>query len=505
MKQVDARPKNKSEVHPLGKLTLDASGLKRIEELTRKVYLGDSRPWVVGYSGGKDSTALLQLIWNSLLGMPAAQRMKPVYVISSDTLVESPVIVQQIQSTHERIRTTAEREGLPFVTEIVRPQVTDSFWVNLIGKGYPAPYRRFRWCTDRLKIQPANRFIKATAEKHGEVVLALGVRRAESATRAQSMSLHRRHGEALSRHGDLPGAWVYTPIEDWTTNDVWTYLLATPSPWGNDNRDLVTMYRNANAGECPLVVDTKTPSCGNSRFGCWVCTVVERDKSMEAMVENGEEWMEPMLEFRDWLSTTQDPEQKSTIRDLRRRDGRFHTFTPKPQGKILILDSDEQNQRVIWGPYKFEFRQEILRRLLRAQKNIHEDPDAEELSLITMAELEEIRRLWRVELGDWEDTLPQIWRQEMGASFEWVADDTPTGTGEDLRLLDAAATEYQVPPQLLRELIEVERQTIGLHRRSSVYSKIDHALKKDWRSDDELRTELNRIQNSASRQSRTKS
>lgn len=480
-------------MHPLGKLTLSGDKLRAIEDLTRRVYASDSRPWVIGYSGGKDSTALLQLVWYSLAALPPEQRQKPVYVISSDTLVESPVIVQQIQATHDRIKNTAERERLPFFTEIVRPTVTDSFWVNLLGKGYPAPYRRFRWCTDRLKIQPANRFIKATAERHGEVVLALGVRRSESATRAQAMSLHRRHGEALSRHSDLPSAWVFTPIEDWTTADVWTYLLSVPSPWGNNNRDLVAMYRNANAGECPLVVDTKTPSCGNSRFGCWVCTVVDRDKSMEAMVENGEYWMEPMLDFRDWLSTTQDPEQKSEIRDLRRRDGKLHLWAPKTsQGKGTEKQkvAEEDKTNVIWGPYKFEFRQEILRRLLRAQKQIQADEEGPDFPLITMAELEEIRRLWRAELGDWADTLPKIWKEETGFEYEWLADDTPSGSGEDLRVIDAVAEQHSVPALLLRELIEIERQTLGFHRRSAVYSKIDGAFKKDWRPDSAIREQL---------------
>src|ERR1700744_275373 len=136
------------------------------------------------------------------------------------------------------------------------------------------------------------------------------------------MSFHRIKGSSLSRHSSLHNAFVYAPIEALSTDDVWTYLLQNPSPWGNDNRDLVTLYRNAQAGECPLVVDTTTPSCGNSRFGCWVCTVVNRDASMEAMVENGEEWLEPLLEFRNRLSALQDSALWPSIRKYKRRDGR---------------------------------------------------------------------------------------------------------------------------------------------------------------------------------------
>lgn len=252
-----------------------------------EVYRRDRRPWVVGFSGGKDSTVTLQLLWEALSRLPQRERDKPVHVISSDTLVESPIISAYIGGIIGKINAAAKNAGMPFSAEIVLPRLEDTFWVNMIGRGYPAPYRRFRWCTDRLKIQPANRFIEEKVDHCGEVVLVLGVRRAESATRAQVMSFHRKPGELLSRHSSLRSAWVYAPIEYFTTDDVWGYLLSVKSPWGADNRQLLTLYRNAQAGECPLVVDTTTPSCGNSRFGCWTCTVVERDRSMEAMIDSG--------------------------------------------------------------------------------------------------------------------------------------------------------------------------------------------------------------------------
>ena len=463
--------------HPLGPLTLNGEGLQALERQTQETYLADSRPWVIGYSGGKDSTVVVQHTWHALSALPREKLTKPVYVISSDTLVESPVIVEQIRTTLQRIETAAADTGLPFKTAIVQPDMRDTFWVNLIGKGYPAPYKRFRWCTDRMKIQPANRFIKATAEKFGEVVLVLGVRRAESSARAQVMSLHKRHGEALSRHSDMPAAWVYTPIEDWTTNDVWVYLLSSPSPWGNNNRDLVAMYRNANAGECPLVVDTKTPSCGNSRFGCWVCTVVERDRTMEAMVENGEEWMTPMLEFRDYLASTQDPAQKRGIRNVRRRDGRVHMW-------------GENKDKVIWGPFKFVFRQELLSRLLRAQGAVRESGPDGDMELITMAELEEIRRIWRMECADWEDTLPKIWEREVGQPYGWLQDDSAMSTAEEAELLRTIAAQHDVDPKMLSNLIDLEKRHSGLHRRAAIYNEIDSIMKRDWRTEEEVFVQL---------------
>ena len=293
----------------------------RYEEI-RSVYLSDDRPWVIGYSGGKDSTTAVQMIWYALSELPVEQRQKPVYIISSDTLVETPKIVDYIDTSLRRMNEAARRADLPFSAEKVQPDIRNTFWVNLLGRGYAAPSKRFRWCTDRLKIDPANQFILKKSAEHSEVIVVLGVRKSESVTRAQVMKLRRITGSLLSRHSTLPNAFVYTPIEDLSVDDVWTYLLQAPSPWGNNNRDLVTMYRNAQAGECPLVVDNTTPSCGNSRFGCWVCTVVQKDKSMEALVDNGEEWLEPLLEYRDRLASTQKPEMKNQLRDFRRRDGR---------------------------------------------------------------------------------------------------------------------------------------------------------------------------------------
>ena len=101
----------------------------------QQVYQADNRPWVVGYSGGKDSTTALQLVWYALEELPPEQRQKPIYVITSDTLVETPVIVNYITSTLERIEQRAKETGMPFRTQIVTPEIDQTFWVNLIGKG----------------------------------------------------------------------------------------------------------------------------------------------------------------------------------------------------------------------------------------------------------------------------------------------------------------------------------------------------------------------------------
>jgi DNA sulfur modification protein DndC len=443
---------------------------KSIKDLHREiqeVYSLNNLPWVIGYSGGKDSTTAVQLVWNALKELPREKLTKPVYVISSDTLVETPKIVDYINRNIELINKAAKEQGLPFSAQKVSPQVKDTFWVSLIGKGYPAPTTDFRWCTDRMKIQPTNRFVMEKVAEFGEVVIVLGVRKGESATRDQVMNLHKVENSRLSRHSALARAFVFTPIEDFTYDDVWLYLLQVDSPWGNDNQQLSALYRSAQDGECPLVIDNKTQSCGNSRFGCWTCTVITKDKSMTNLIQNGEEWMTPLLQFRNELAKTQDPAKKGDYREHKRRDGRVKY---KADGSI------------IWGPYKLEFRKQLLTQLLETQRKITATPEGRDMELITPAELHEIRRLWLTEERDWEDSVPKIVQEVLDKTLDWVKDDIGIFKSRDKEMLAALCQEEDVPDGLMTKLLEVARQSQGMNRRASVQNRIKSALGEDWRT-----------------------
>lgn len=445
--------------------------LPEILDEIREVYAADERPWIIGYSGGKDSTTAVQLIWQALEGLPQEERSKPVHVIASDTLVETPVIVDYIDVTLERINKAAHEQGLPIEATKVTPTLEDSFWVNMIGRGYPAPSSRFRWCTERLKIRPANRFILDRASEAGEVVVILGVRKGESATRDQVMSLHRIEGQRLSRHTSLPSAFVYTPVEEFTVEDVWTYLLQNDSPWGNDNQDLLDLYRSAQAGECPLVIDDTTPSCGNSRFGCWVCTVVTQDHSMESLVSSGEEWLLPLLEFRDFLAETQDPERKLEFREHRRMNGRVY---------------QKEDGSVIAGPYTLEMCKELLRRVLEIHVSMRKHSPVPDNDVISEAELREIRRIWRTERQDWDDSVPALYHAVVGDDVDWLTDDSGAFGSAERQLLEEVCVENDAPPALVAELLDLERNLMGMNRRSSVFSEISRILRKDWRPREEV-------------------
>lgn len=452
--------------------------LNRLPEIyddVRQHYLNDDYPWVIGYSGGKDSTATLQICWYALRDLPSEERTKPIYVISTDTQVETPVIVERINESLDRINRAAQQQGLNISAHKLSPVLNDSFWVNLIGRGYPAPNSAFRWCTERLKINPSNRFILEKVAQHGEVILALGSRRDESATRNQVIDMHRFTGMKLARHGQLPGAWVYMPIEEFTTDDVWTYLMQVDSPWGGDNLQLASLYQSAQDGECPLVVDDKTSSCGNSRFGCWVCTVVNKDKSMEAMIDSGEEWMIPLLDYRDWLSSTQNPDVKPEQREYKGRDGRI---------KIT------EKGTLRWRTYTLDFSREMMRKLLQTQHEIQQEkPD---FNLISLAELHQIRRLWQLERQDWDDTLPKIYKEVTGQSIDWEQNDVAMPGQMEAELLANLTTQNDVPTRLVQKLLDAEWQYQGMFRRGKIHDQIEKIFREDWRSWEEVEAEMER-------------
>jgi DNA sulfur modification protein DndC len=437
----------------------------------KELYLADDIPWVVGYSGGKDSTAVLQLIWLALTELDPSERSKIVHVISTDTLVENPVVASWVNQSLITMRKTAEMLGMPILPHRLTPEITDSFWVNLIGKGYPAPRPKFRWCTERLKINPSNKFITNVVRESGEVILVLGTRKAESAARARNMEKHERlrTRERISPNATLPNCLVFTPIEDWSNDDVWLYLMQVTNPWGYNNKDLLTMYQGASAdGECPLVVDTTTPSCGDSRFGCWVCTMVDQDKSMHAMIQNDEEkeWMLPLLELRNELDIHDDRH----LRDFRRMNGLVQIY----------------NGRNIPGPYTQVARERWLRRVLEAQVWVRANAPEKVrgLELITLAELHEIRRIWVTEKHEFEDSLPRIYEEVTGEKFpkQWLDDNLVFGAAE-IELLHEICGDNQIHFELMRELLDVEQRYRAQSRRAGLYDALELAFRRNFYTD----------------------
>ncbi len=436
----------------------------------QQLYLSDNIPWVVGYSGGKDSTASLQLIWGAITKLPADQRNKDIHVISTDTMVENPIVSIWVQHSLTTMTKAAREQSLPFVPHRLTPSTDDSFWVNLVGRGYPAPRPKFRWCTSRLKINPSNKFINDVVDRNGEAILVLGSRRRESDKRREVIEKHEGSTRGfLSRNANakLDRCWVYTPIVEWTNDDVWQYLMQVQNPWGYTNKDLLGMYQGATAdGECPLVVDTSTPSCGDSRFGCYVCTMVDQDKSMQAMIRNDEEkeWMQPLADLRNIYLDVKDDRRK---RDFRRMN------------KTLTLF----NGRLVHGPYTQSYRAELLGAILRAQKMVREQgPEVvRTMELLTLAELEKIRAIWVNEKHEIEDLVPRIYEREVGEPYPGEAlDESQAFQPDDVLLLkelaDGDTESGDLHFQLVRELLHMEHQYRTLARRHGLYDALDKTL-----------------------------
>jgi len=456
----------------------DKKGLINLHKEIREVYLSDNRPWVIGYSGGKDSTTALQLVWYALAELPEEKRTKSIFVISSDTLVETPVIVDYITNTLDRINKTAIEQKMPIKAFKLTPRIIDSFWVNLLGKGYPAPSTQFRWCTERLKIRTADRFILESVTKYGEVVMILGVRKGESQTRDSVMDQYKIEGSKLSHHSRFPQSYVYTPIEEFSVDDVWTYLLQKPSPWGNSNRDLLALYKSASDGDCPLVVDKDTTPCGNSRFGCWVCTVVQKDRSMTALIESGEDWLEPLLEFRNELAETQIPEKKQEYRDHIRMNG-----------KVKWMEKGDTRE-IIRGPYKFNYCKELLEKLLIAQQSVRKNGPNPNFSLILPEELFEIRRIWMTQRSDWDDSVAKIYQKVTGETLDWTKDDLGSFSKAEQELLQKICDSKKLPLRLVTRLIDVEQQMQGMTKRSSIYNRLGEVLSQDWLTEEEAKNQI---------------
>lgn len=417
--------------------------IKEIQEQ----YLADDTPWIIGYSGGKDSTAMLQLVMYALAKLPKEYLSKKVHVLSNDTLVENPAIVNYVDNQLKMINNAGKKHLFPHFKELfeavkVTPKLEDRFWLNLIGRGYPSPNRWFRWCTDRLKISPTNDYILQQVSKHGKAIILLGTRKSESANRRKSMEKHDLGIENIKlRKHSLPNAWVFAPLAEWDTSEIWQYLMSVPNYWGGDNKVLVTLYRNASSDvtECPLVIDTSTPSCGNSRFGCWVCTVVAKDSSMENLIESGEDWMEPMLDFRDYLAEVRNDESKR-------------------------MDVSRNNQDRL-GPFKYEVRAELLRMLLEVQKEIQaEDP---KLELISKQELAAIQVQWNYD-GCFDHNVSTIYESIFGKPL-LMNEEGKKQEAEELKLLEEICLKEGINPDHIRTLMETEKSNAHYLRRGSIF------------------------------------
>ena len=360
---------------------------KRIEniinELVDQYTFADTsnRPWIIGFSGGKDSTVLLTLVWKALEKIKNEfpypfQLKRKVYVVCNDTMVENPIISSYVDDVLAKIELAARSQDLPIFVKKTIPKIEETFWVNVLGKGYPVPNNSFRWCTDKLKIRPTSSFLLEQIDEKGEAIILIGARSSESATRAKSIKKHEIKGKRLTKHPNHHNTLVYSPIKELLLGEIWYIINTFPSPWGYDNSKLFKIYSDASADdyECPTVVTNKShTSCGQSRFGCWTCTVVKEDKSMSALIKNGEKWLAPLLRYRNSL--------------VEERNVSENRMATRRNGQAAVTENGHKQ-----GNYAPEYRARKLRELLELQKEIQKTNPF--IELITNQELIAIQVYW---------------------------------------------------------------------------------------------------------------
>ena len=155
-----------------------------------------------------------------------------------------------------------------------------------------------------------------------------------------------------------------------TTDEVWITLMQCRPPWGGSYHNLITLYRNALGDECPFVMSKDdSPSCGSNsaRFGCWTCTVVNKDNSIDSLITSGHENLEPLSQFRNRIrDISENPEFRSKIR---------------------------RNGQPGLGPFTIEARQKLLNELLNIQNQT-------KMALISNHEVNLIREQWEKDKSD---------------------------------------------------------------------------------------------------------
>lgn len=428
------------------------------------VYSHDNRPWLIGYSGGKDSTLLVSLVYEAVKRLKdiGAIVSKKVYIITSDTMVENPIVKRYMHSSSESINRSAREDELPIYATIIYPEPEQTFWGRVIGLGYPTPEPPgFRWCTDRLKINPMNKFVNEKIEENGEIVILLGVRKGESLTRMKTITAREIEGKLLNLHNDIPNAYVYNPITEIPNNLVWEFLLKDDcrSPWGTDMKYLFNMYQGEDMGEEQSVLGEidreKIPVTGNSRFGCWCCTMVKEDKSLQNFIDRGSTELIPLREFRNKLLEMR---ENPAMRDNKRRNGSMYR---KNDGTLGM------------GPFTLEARRLILEGLLELENETG-------LELITIEELKAIDKMWDEE-GDLScRNLVETYYKVKGVRLPWDEYKTSRFESEAIKSIEEISEKYDIPVELITKLIISVDENKHLTRNNKMQKAFDQIINQGW-------------------------
>ena len=243
------------------------------------------------------------------------------------------------------------------------------------------------------------------------------------------------------------------------------------SAWGTDNRYLFSLYQGEEMGEEQSVVGEvnkdKIAITGNSRFGCWCCTMVSEDKSLKNFIEHGASELLPLREFRNWLIELRNTPE---ARDFRRRNG-----------SVYFMKNGELGR----GPFTLNTRKDILRRLLQLQKTTG-------CELISEEELKFIDNVWERE-GDLSCRgVVEIYYEVMGKRLPWDQFKKAKYDGETLETIRKLCAKHDVPFDLMSRLMSAV-DSAKLHTRSAETTEaVEKVLNQGWLHDERVKEELGR-------------
>ena len=430
-----------------------------IEEMSM-VYRHDTRPWLIGFSGGKDSTLLCCLVFEMLNRMDKEEINKKIYVVSSDTMVENPLVARYMRAMSKMIGDYGADLGIECT--VITPEIDKTFWSCLIGLGYPTPeLPGFRWCTDKLKIRPLNKYVLDTINQNGEIVMLLGVRKAESSYRARGIKAREIEGKLLIPHTDIKNAYVYNPLTEIPNERIWAFLLSgdAQTPWMTDNKYLFSLYQGENLGEeesaLGQVDENKMKVTGNSRFGCWICTMVKEDKSLKNFIDNGETWLIPLRDFRNWLLEVR---ENPDFRDKRRRNGSVY---------------EKNDGELGFGSFSLNGRKTILKKLLELEVETG-------LELITIEELKTIDRMWENEGDLSRRSLVDIYYEVKGERLPWDEYRTPLYSQDAFEIIKNTCDEYEIEYDMLSKLVVAIENNKHFTRGQKVNKAFDKVVGEGW-------------------------
>lgn len=329
---------------------------KKIIRHIQTEYQKSNLTWYLGYSGGKDSSALLKLVYVAVKGIKNPKRN--IVVVYCDTGVEIPVVRDFAYKTLRDISKEACKDNIPLKTQVAQPKLTDRYFVKVLGYGYPTPTNKFRWCTDRLRVNPINTITK---DANGKIsVVLLGTRKGESLERNKILEKYKTRRSYYFEQSNTKKTLIYSPIVNCDVNDIWHILKAKCPPYSIKYNRLSLLYNAYDK-------NSRDEKNYKSRFGCWMCTVIRKDRAMERLIQHGYGDLKPLLSFRNWV--------------LKIRDNPKYRFPNRRNGAKGM------------GPFTLKARKEMLCNLQETQKNVP-------WTLIGREEIALIRRIWKSEFKE---------------------------------------------------------------------------------------------------------